>query len=61
MSNIIIQYLQWHFNDQAKAILRAWKNFLIFGLNFCGKPSRRFLGLTYIRKQNLFKGRIKLY
>jgi len=38
MSNIIIQYLQWHFNDQTKAILRAWKNFLIFGLNYFSIP-----------------------
>ena len=38
MSNIIIQYLQWHFIDQAKAILMAWKNFLIFGLNYFSVP-----------------------
>ena len=34
MSNIIIQYLQWHFVGQVKAILRAWRNFLSFSLNF---------------------------
>lgn len=34
MSNIIFQYLQWHFIDQTKAILRAWKNFLLFNLNY---------------------------
>ncbi|MGB2762285.1 MAG: hypothetical protein WBC21_01950 [Minisyncoccales bacterium] len=38
MSNILFQYLQWHFIDQTKAILRAWKNFLSFGLNFFSIP-----------------------
>jgi len=32
--NIFIQYLAWHFYDQPKAILKAWKNFLLFNLNF---------------------------
>jgi hypothetical protein len=32
--NIIWQYLEWHFYDQPKAILKAWKNFLLFNLNF---------------------------
>ncbi|KPJ56042.1 hypothetical protein AMJ49_05845 [Parcubacteria bacterium DG_74_2] len=38
MSNIVFQYLQWHFNDQVKAILIAWKNFLSFGLNYFSIP-----------------------
>jgi len=32
--NIVWQYLEWHFFDQPKAILKAWKNFLLFNLNF---------------------------
>jgi len=32
--NIIWQYLEWHFYNQPKAILKAWKNFLLFNLNF---------------------------
>lgn len=32
--NIFLQYLQWHFYDQPKAILKAWRNFLLFNLNF---------------------------
>ena len=34
MVNVIIQYIEWHFVDQPKAILRAWKNFLLFNLNY---------------------------
>ena len=32
--NIIIQYLIWHFFDVPKEILKAWKNFLFFNLNY---------------------------
>jgi len=31
---ILIQYLSWHFSDVPKDILRGWKNFLKFGLNY---------------------------
>ncbi len=34
MYNILIQYLQWHYIDEPKAILRAWKGFLLFNLNY---------------------------
>ena len=32
--SIIIQYLVWHFFDLPKEILKAWKNFLLFNLNY---------------------------
>lgn len=32
--NIVWQYLEWHFYNQPKAILKAWKNFLLFNLNY---------------------------
>lgn len=32
--NILIQYLIWHFFDVPKSILNAWKNFLLFNLNY---------------------------
>jgi hypothetical protein len=32
--NIIIQYLVWHFFDLSKEIIKAWKNFLLFNLNY---------------------------
>ncbi|MCK4354938.1 hypothetical protein KAW43_01115 [Candidatus Parcubacteria bacterium] len=38
MSNIIIQYLYWHYCAQARAILRAWKNFLAFNFNYWSVP-----------------------
>jgi len=36
--NILIQYFVWHFYDQSKAILKAWKNFLLFNLNYFSVP-----------------------
>jgi hypothetical protein len=38
MSSIVLQYLQWHFIDQARGVFRAWKNFLKFGLNYFSIP-----------------------
>jgi len=38
MSNIIAQYLEWHFVDQTKAILQAWQNYLYFNLNCFSVP-----------------------
>ncbi len=32
--NILSQYLLWHFIDSPRAILMAWKNFLLFNLNY---------------------------
>ena len=34
MANVIIQYIGWHFREQPKAILRAWRNFLLFNLDY---------------------------
>lgn len=31
---LFIQYLFWHFFDVPKELLRAWKNFLYFNLNY---------------------------
>ena len=36
--NIFIQYLVWHFYGEPKEILRGWKNFLYFGLDFFSIP-----------------------
>ena len=35
---IIFQYLSWHFFDVPKEIIKAWKNFLSFGLNYFSIP-----------------------
>lgn len=32
--NILIRYLTWYFFDVPKEILRGWKNFLVFNLNY---------------------------
>ena len=32
--NILIQYLQWHFISQPRVILKNWKVFLLFNLNY---------------------------
>lgn len=34
MDNILIQYLIWHFFDAPKNILKGWKNFLLFNLDY---------------------------
>ncbi|MFH1656833.1 MAG: hypothetical protein ABH956_03680 [Candidatus Nealsonbacteria bacterium] len=36
---LIIQYLYWHFLDIPKEILKAWKNFLWFNLNYFSVPT----------------------
>jgi len=36
--NILILWLQWHFFDTLKEILKAWKNFLLFNLNYFSIP-----------------------
>lgn len=32
--NILSQYLTWYFFDVPKEILKGWKNFLVFNLNY---------------------------
>jgi len=32
--NIFAQYLIWHFYDQPRKILKTWKGFLLFNLNY---------------------------
>ena len=36
--NILIQYLIWYFFDVPKEVLRGWKNFLLFNLNYFSLP-----------------------
>jgi len=37
--SIYIQYLTWHFIDMPKGILKGWKNFLFFNLNYFSVPA----------------------
>lgn len=40
MEKIIIpQYIVWHFFEAPKAIALAWKNFLVFGVNYFSIPT----------------------
>lgn len=36
--NILFQYIEWHYFDMPKEILRGWRNFLVFGLNYFSVP-----------------------
>lgn len=36
--NILFLYIEWHFLDVAKGILKAWRNFLLFNLNYFSVP-----------------------
>lgn len=38
VQNILIQYFQWHFFDVPGGILKAWRNFLRFNLNYWSIP-----------------------
>ncbi len=38
MQNILFQYLIWQFFEAPRAILKAWKNFLLFNLNYFSVP-----------------------
>jgi hypothetical protein len=36
--NILVSYLIWYFFDIPKEILKGWKNFLVFNLNYFSIP-----------------------
>lgn len=36
---IILSYINWHFIEAVKDIYLAWKNFLVFGLDFFSVPT----------------------
>lgn len=38
MQNVFIQYLSWQFLETPIAILNAWRNFLLFNLNYFSIP-----------------------
>ena len=38
MQNIVFQWLSWQFFDVPKEILKVWKNFLKFNLNYFSVP-----------------------
>lgn len=36
--NIFTLWLQWHFFEASREVLKAWKNFLLFNLNYFSIP-----------------------
>jgi len=36
--NIFFQYLSWQFSDVPKKLIKVWKNFLLFNLNYFSIP-----------------------
>lgn len=36
--SIFLQYWEWYYIDQPKLLLKAWRNFLVFGMNFFSIP-----------------------
>ena len=64
MFSLSFQYLQWHFFIQSKAILKAWKNFLLFNLRYWSIPLLLRTFFSYWRKYRYSYGRgfdIKIY
>ncbi len=55
--NIFWQWLSWHFFDVSRAILRAWKNFLLFNLNYFSVPILFKTFFSYWRKYKWSYGR----
>lgn len=48
--NIFLQAFVWQFFDVPKEILKAWKNFLLFGLNYFSIPTLLRTYFSYWRK-----------
>jgi len=55
--NIFWQWLSWHFFEIPKAILRAWKNFLLFNLNYFSVPILFKTFFSYWRRYKWSYGR----
>jgi len=55
--NILWQWISWHFFDVPRNILKAWKNFLLFNLNYFSIPTLLRTFFSYWRKYKWSYGR----
>ena len=57
MNNVLIQALTWQFFDVPKEILRAWRNFLWFNLNYFSVPTLLRTFFSHWRKYHYSYGK----
>lgn len=55
--NIYLQGLVWHFQDVPKNILKAWRNFLVFNLQYFSIPMLFKTMFSYWHKYQMSYGR----
>ena len=54
---ILLQYLDWYFIDSSRTILKGWKNYLLFNLNFFSIPILFKTFFSYWRKYSYSYGK----
>ncbi len=57
IQNIFFQYLEWHFIEMPRDILKAWKNYLKFNLNYWSLPLLIKTFFSHWRRYNFSYGR----